>query len=114
MNRRRHLRNDGVTTAIVASLMPYAIGAAVLGAAGFYAYQNFPWFAKLFGGTPAQQPGGNDTSAATTIGALISHPSDEISTLSQDVSDSVSGVESMAGDAVTAAENGIGQLWANL
>jgi hypothetical protein len=87
--------------------MPYVVmaGAAV---AGYFALKSaFPSFFN----TAPQEAGGNDTSAATTLGALASNPSAEVGVLGQDVSDSVTGIEGLAGDAVTSLENGVSSLW---
>lgn len=103
--RARRLRNDaGSGLAFAVALLPYIVGAAV----AFYLYE------KLAGAAnpDAFNTGSgvsNDTSAASTLGNLVTAPSQEIDTLGTDLSQSASGLWGLITNEATSLENGFGQ-----
>lgn len=116
---RRRLRNS-VGSAVVGGTVSAVLPIIVLAGGAFAVYFFYgasikAWIESVlpkgFLQTPDQQPGGNDTSAATTLGALASNPGHEASVLVADVKDSAKGVWGLVTDEATSMENGVMSLW---
>jgi len=104
--RRRRLKNPGVTQALFATLMPYA----VLGGVGFFVYQ------KYFAGAPAPDTtqGSASTDAGATVSALISNPGAETTVLGNDLSNTASGITGLVSSGIDSLENGVNSFFQNL
>lgn len=104
--RRRHRNSSG--TALLGAIMPYIVGGVVL----FVAYQKYGGALGLLNTTP-QDPtqGSSNTSAANTVGQLVSNPTNEVAVLGTDVSHITTGIGGLVDSYTTSAENEANSLW---
>ena len=108
MKRSRRLKNDGASALVM--LVPYA----AIAAGAYYLWLKMQASPSAQAAQAALTPGSTSVTGLQSVEALATAPAQTASVLSTDVSQSATGIEGLAGDAITSAKNKLNSLWQSL